>query len=87
VTAGVYSPGFPRGIESIEKVLNFKIGFQDLEKVLKKYALSIEKVSKFKMKKKFEGSEKNSTEGKALQYLFSVMQGPKLSFMIKNFKK
>ena len=27
-------PGFPRGIESIEKVLNFKIGFQDLEKVL-----------------------------------------------------
>jgi len=27
--------GFPRGIESIEKVLNFKISFQDLEKVLK----------------------------------------------------
>jgi len=27
--------GFPRNIESIEKVLNFKIGFQDLEKVLK----------------------------------------------------
>jgi len=26
--------GFPRSIESIEKVLNFKIGFQDLEKVL-----------------------------------------------------
>jgi len=26
--------GFPRGIESIEKVLNFEIGFQDLEKVL-----------------------------------------------------
>jgi len=26
--------GFPRGIESNEKVLNFKIGFQDLEKVL-----------------------------------------------------
>jgi len=25
--------GFPRGIESIKKVLNFKIGFQDLEKV------------------------------------------------------
>jgi len=24
--------GFPRSIESIEKVLNFKIGFQDLEK-------------------------------------------------------
>ena len=28
------SSGFPHGIESIEKVLNFKIGFQDLEKVL-----------------------------------------------------
>jgi len=28
------SQGSPRGIESIEKVLNFKIGFQDLEKVL-----------------------------------------------------
>jgi len=27
--------GFPRGFESIEKVLNFKIGFQDLEKVWK----------------------------------------------------
>jgi len=27
-------PGFPQGIESIEKVLNFKIVFQDLEKVL-----------------------------------------------------
>ena len=26
--------GFPRGIESIEKVLNCEIGFQDLEKVL-----------------------------------------------------
>jgi len=26
--------GFPRGIESIEEVLNFKIGFHDLEKVL-----------------------------------------------------
>jgi len=25
--------GFPRGIESIKKVLNFKIGFQDIEKV------------------------------------------------------
>ena len=28
------STGFPRGIESIEKVLNFKIHFQDLEKEL-----------------------------------------------------
>jgi len=27
--------GFPHSIESIRKVLNFKIGFQDLEKVLK----------------------------------------------------
>jgi len=26
--------GFPRSVESIEKVLNFKISFQDLEKVL-----------------------------------------------------
>jgi len=26
--------GFPRSIESIERVLNFKIVFQDLEKVL-----------------------------------------------------
>jgi len=26
--------GFPRSIESIEQVLNFKISFQDLEKVL-----------------------------------------------------
>ena len=26
--------GFPRSIGSIEKVLNFKIGFQDLEKIL-----------------------------------------------------
>jgi len=30
----LFSTGFPRGIESIEKVLNFKISFQDLEKVL-----------------------------------------------------
>jgi len=30
----VAQPGFPRGIESIEKVLNFEISFQDLEKVL-----------------------------------------------------
>jgi len=28
-------PRFPCGIESIEKVLNFKIGFENLEKVLK----------------------------------------------------
>jgi len=26
--------GYPRGIESIEKVLNCEIGLQDLEKVL-----------------------------------------------------
>jgi len=30
----LWKSGLPRGIESIEKVLNFKIGFQDLEKVL-----------------------------------------------------
>jgi len=29
-----YVAGFPRGIESSERVLNFKIGFQDFEKVL-----------------------------------------------------
>jgi len=29
-----YSLGFPRGIESIEKVLIFEISFQDFEKVL-----------------------------------------------------
>jgi len=27
--------GFPRGIESNEKILNCEIGFKDLEKVLK----------------------------------------------------
>jgi len=27
----VWPSGFPRGMESIEKVLNFKIGFQDLK--------------------------------------------------------
>jgi len=27
--------GFPRGVGSNEKALNFKIGFKDLEKVLK----------------------------------------------------
>jgi len=34
--ASTMSPfsGFPRGIESIEKVLNFEISFQDFEKVL-----------------------------------------------------
>jgi len=30
----LYLTGFPRSIESIEKVLNFEISFQDLEKVL-----------------------------------------------------
>jgi len=43
-----HSPGFPRGFRSIEKVLNFKIVFQDLEKILnlakmcKKYWKSME---------------------------------------------
>ena len=43
----IFTSGFPR-IESIEKVLNFKIGFQDLDKVFKwpKYASSIAKVWK-----------------------------------------
>jgi len=39
------------------------------------------------MKKKFEVSEQRFTERKALHYLCSVMQGAKLSFMIKNFQK
>jgi len=39
------------------------------------------------MEKKFEVSEQNFTEGKALHYLCSVMQCVKLSFMIKNFIK
>jgi len=30
----VLSPGFPRGIAGIEKVLNREIGFEDLEKIL-----------------------------------------------------
>jgi len=37
--------GFPRGIESIRKVLNFKIGVQDLEKVLN-LAKNVHKVLK-----------------------------------------
>ena len=37
----LWQTGFPRGIEGIEKVLHFKIHFQDLEKV------GIEKVWKF----------------------------------------
>jgi len=31
---GLPKPGFPRGIESVEEVLNCETGFQDLEKVL-----------------------------------------------------
>jgi len=30
----IFHSGFPRGIESMEKILNREIGFQDLEKVL-----------------------------------------------------
>jgi len=52
-----------------------------------KYALSIEKVWKFWMEKKFEVPEQNFTEGKAVHYLCSVMQCAKLSFMIKNLEK
>jgi len=33
-TTAVIRTGFPRGIGSIEKVLNCEISFQDLEKVL-----------------------------------------------------
>jgi len=45
------STGFPRGIESIEKVLNCEIGFQGLEKILNlaKMYINIEKVWKFEI--------------------------------------
>jgi len=48
-----------------------KISFQDLEKILKlrKYALSIGKVWKFKMEKKFEVSEKYSILLKARHFI------------------
>jgi len=36
------------------------------------------------MKKKFEASEQNFAEGKAVHYLYSVMKCGKLSFRIKN---
>jgi len=39
------------------------------------------------MEKKSQLSEQNFTEGKALQYLCSVVQCVKLCCMIKNFKK
>jgi len=39
------------------------------------------------MATKFQVSEQNFTEGKALHYLYHVVQCVKLSFMIKNFKK
>jgi len=39
------------------------------------------------MEKKFEVSEQNFTEGKAIHYLCSVKQCVKLSFMIKKFQK
>jgi len=39
------------------------------------------------MEKKSEVSEHNFTEGKAINYLCSIEQCVKLSFMIKNFEK
>jgi len=70
------------------KVLNFKISFQDIEKVLNlaKTTLGIKKVWKFKMEKKSEEVCENFTEGKAIHYLFRVIRCVKLSFMTKNFK-
>jgi len=47
-TIGILMSGFPRGIESIEKVWNCEIGFQDIEKVyvrkvLKKWKPSLQR--------------------------------------------
>ena len=39
------------------------------------------------MEKKFEVSEQNFTEVKAVHYLCSVMQCANFSFMVKNFEK
>jgi len=39
------------------------------------------------MEKKSEVSEHNFTEGKAINYLCSIEQCVKLSFVIKNFEK
>ena len=39
------------------------------------------------MEKKFEVSEHNFAEGKAVHYLYSVVQCAKLCFTIKNFEK
>jgi len=39
------------------------------------------------MEKKFEASEQDFTEGKAVHYLCSVIKCAKLSFIIKDFKK
>jgi len=39
------------------------------------------------MEKKFEISEQNFTEVKAVHYLCSVIQCEKFSFMVKNFGK
>jgi len=49
--------------------------------------LGIEKALKFQTEKKFEVSEQNFTEVKAIHYLCSVEQCVKLSFMIKDFEK
>jgi len=39
------------------------------------------------MENKLEVSEQNFSEGKAVHYLFNVVQCAKLGFMIRNFKK
>ena len=51
-----------------------------------KCTLGNEKVWKFLMEKKYEVAEQNFTKGKALHYLWSVMQCVKLSFMTRNFE-
>jgi len=83
------SAGFPRGIESNEKVLNFKIGFQDLEKVLNFAKMYIRY---WKSMDLLNGKEISSIWAEfywrqSTSFLCSVMQCVKLSFMIKNFEK
>jgi len=77
--------GFPRGIESIENVLNFEIGFQDLEKVLnfaKVYVMYWKSMESLNGKKSSIWAEFCWRQSTSL-----FMQCVKLSFMIKNFKK
>ena len=79
------STGFPRGIKSIKKVLNFKIGFQDIEKALNlakmyiRYWISMEILNGKEIRSFW--AELNWRQSTSL-----FMQYVKLSFMIKNFE-